>query len=91
MTKKNETPETTAQCAIQNVNECILPNPPFLYIGNSRWTNPNRGMAVHIANENREPLCGKSYKNGALDVYKSGWDYWVDEVTCKVCKAKYFR
>lgn len=72
------------------LSDSILPM-PMLYLGNSKWTSANRNMAVHIANTNREPLCGKQYKNGALDIYKSTWEYWVDEVTCEKCKAKYFR
>jgi hypothetical protein len=53
----------------------------LLYVGNSRWTSAGRNHAVHIADENRRPLCAKEYKNGALDV----WEGSIDEVTCHDC------
>ena len=54
----------------------------LVYIGNSKWTNANRNHAIHIANETtRKPLCGKEYKNGALDVFETD----IKEVTCKKC------
>lgn len=87
VSKKHKTPAD----AKPMLADSILPYPPLLYIGNSRWTSNGRNHAVHIAGNNRKPLCGKEYKNGALDVYESKWEYWVDEVTCQRCKAKYFR
>ena len=56
----------------------------LLYIGNSRWTNSSKGHAVHICGADRRPLCGKSYRYGALDVYEGA----LEEVTCSKCKIK---
>lgn len=55
----------------------------LLYKGNSRWTNASKSQAVHICNPDRRPLCGKSYKNGVLDV----WDGELNEVTCLKCSC----
>lgn len=59
----------------------------LLYTGCSRWTSSGRNHAVHIANENRQPLCGKKYENGATDVY----DGYIHSVTCEKCQKKYLK
>ncbi len=54
--------------------------------GCSRWTNPNRNMATHIALETSStPLCGKKYKNGTLDRQQLN----LTKVTCKNCRKTY--
>jgi hypothetical protein len=53
----------------------------LVYIGNSRWTSTGHNHALHIADEKRQPICGKKYKNGALDVYNGS----LDEITCAEC------
>jgi len=57
----------------------------LIYIGCSRWTSANRNHAKHIADEDRRPLCGKTYKGGALNVYEGD----LSEVTCKKCLSKF--
>jgi len=57
-------------------------NDIILYTGCSKWTNPNRSHAIHIADENREPICGKKYSNGASDI----WNGEKEKVTCLKCK-----
>lgn len=54
----------------------------LLYKGNSGWTSAGRNHAVHVAGPDRRPLCGKSYKNGSLEI----WDGEENEVTCDKCK-----
>lgn len=53
----------------------------LLFKGNSRWTNANRNHAIHAANNDRLPVCGKKYRNGALDV----WEGEFSQVTCWKC------
>ena len=57
----------------------------FVYVGCSKWTNSNRPMAKHIATETGQPLCGKTYKNGALDRYPLR----LQEISCTKCFNKF--
>lgn len=44
---------------MRNFNEA---NPKIgLVVGISPWTSANRNHAIHIANENNKPMCGKTY------------------------------
>lgn len=58
-----------------------------LYTGCSGWTNASKGMAIHIANNDERPLCGKSYRNGVLDI----WEDDITKVTCQKCLEIYKR
>jgi hypothetical protein len=57
----------------------------LLYTGNSSWTSANINPCpiVHIADKDK-PLCGKSYKNGVLDI----WEGNEKEVTCQKCLTR---
>lgn len=55
------------------------------YTGCSRWASPMRGYAVHIASIGKNPICGKTYQNGASDRPTLN----IDEVTCAKCKRVY--
>jgi hypothetical protein len=58
----------------------------LLYTGNSLWTgaNINPCPIVHIADKDKRPLCGKSYKDGDLDI----WEGNEKEVTCQKCLTR---
>jgi hypothetical protein len=59
----------------------------LLYTGNSLWTgaNINPCPIVHIADKDKRPLCGKSYKDGDLDI----WEGNEKEVTCQKCLRQF--
>lgn len=56
-----------------------------VYIGCSRWTNPNRPHARHIAPEHGQPLCGKTYRAGANDRYELN-QQTAKDITCDRCR-----
>lgn len=70
-----------------NQGQADLRGTVLLYTGCSSWTSAGRNHAVHIADDERRPLCGKSYKGGALDV----WEGKETDVTCKKCRAKHLK
>lgn len=73
---------------ILNYNEIINDmNKVLLYTGCSRWTSANRKHSIHIANEDRQPLCGKKYENGATDIREG----LMDDSTCYKCRRKYIK
>lgn len=57
----------------------------MIYIGNSKWTSSGRNHAWHICNNERNPICGKQYSNGALDVFEGD----IAQITCQACICKH--